>query len=292
MIKRTKLGLALVCTTLTACGGAGGSGSHSKPVTLTGWYNCGGIAHFTDSLGNPTIALFTASGNMYGSCGGNSTFTAQYTAQLPDISLDASYITANLTNFWFYDTLNNQRAVNGAHTPIPVDSFTGTGSYGPSLVDINFVESGAASKAGAIDDFVIPTAFTFAQFGGSSPPVRPTAIAGFTGHYGQMMKVPVAVSGNITTYTWTPQVDFDINGAGNISAALPSGSLSAATNKYDPATGVGEFSGTFTSSSGANAAVSGAYAYSPIANVAGGYPVTIYIVGPSFEYTYNLSLKT
>lgn len=283
----TRLCLTLLCGAVAACGGGNGSSKNSKPVALTGWYNCG--TSYTDSAGNPTIVLFTVSGKMFGTCGGYSTFTAQYSAQLPDISLDPNYITATLTNFWFYDTVTNQRAVNGAGQPIPADTYTGTGSASTSLVDINFTETGTASKAGSIDLFVIPQKLTFGQLGSSAPPVRPVSIAGFAGHLGQVLNVPVAVSGNITTYTWTPQVDFTIDGQGNISASIPSGALTATTKNYDPSTGVAEFTGTFTGSSGA-VPVSGAFAYFPNPTLAG-YPIAMYIVGPTFEYTYKLNVR-
>ncbi|MEI6001987.1 hypothetical protein H3V53_34120 [Paraburkholderia bengalensis] len=284
----TRVYLTLLCGAVAACGGGNDSSQNSKPVALTGWYNCG--TSYADSAGNPTIALFTVSGKMFGTCGGYSTFTAQYSALLPDISLDPNYITATLTNFWFYDTVTNQRAVNVAGKSIPADAYTGTGSASASLVDINFTETGPASKAGSIDRFVIPTKLTFGQLGSSAPPVRPASIAGFAGHLGQVLNIPVSVSGNLTTYAWTPQVDFTIDSQGNISASIASGTLTAATKSYDPSTGVAEFTGTFTGASGA-VAVSGAFAYFPTPTLAG-YPIAMYIAGPTFEYTYRLNVRS
>lgn len=284
MRKVRNLLAVILCATLAACGG--GNSDDTTSVALPGWFNCGGAGIVSDNLGHPTSVLFTRSGKFFGSCGGYSSFTGNYTAQLHKST--PNLVTATLNYFWFYDTVTNQRAVNDADTPIPADSYAGTGSYSATLVDINFTETGTASRAGSINRFVIPTKLILAQMGGLGVPVVPASLAGFGGHYGQILSIPVALAGNTTSYTFLANVDITIDPLGNLSGTLPNGKLSATTSSYDSSTGIAEFTGNITTSSGV-APVSGAYAYSPRTNLLGGAPIAIYVVGSTFEYAYELS---
>ena len=288
------LPLCTLAAALAACGGGDGgdagstsASGNARPVVLSGWFTCGGAVSY--------LAV-TPRANVYGTCDNKNLLSGRYSAQL-DATAQATtpgWFNATLSNVQYFDMASGVPVVSeGSPASIPIDTYVGTGLFSPARTFVTLNETGSASKAGVLSNgSFIPTTLSI-----SGPycltclagmPRLPTTAGGYAGSYGVVVSVP----GSPRAWAWQSNVSLTIDTAGNMSGVLPQGTLRAANTGFDTASGIAEYSGTLTTTSGV-VPVQGVFGLDPTGNdPRANHMVALYISGSSFQYVYHLSSTT
>jgi hypothetical protein len=318
---------------LAACGGGNGGGNSNPsnpgaPLILSGWYGCGGSGADTDLQQTPIAVVATQSGNIYGRCETGTRIAAYVSGNYTGKTFPSTLtVSAQFSNFIFYDPATSQQATYTAGGQVPPDTYSASGtesSNNPSasatattaptnMLDyLTLTESGSASRSGAINGGV--TISTSLPVQGFEYPCwactkmgAPGQASGFAGSYtGVNTQTFVSTDGSTSDTVLAGIVAagsaITVDAAGNISGTTPVGTLTA----YEASSDAAEYTGTLTTASGA-IPVQGVYLPNdyqlsmPLPNVGTSntiwtsyYPLALFIKGPGFEYEILLqpNLKT